>query len=215
MNPQPNCAPSRWVARCLSSLVAPRSLCKCAIVAGAVVSFKGVAESSQSGAPTKVSGPPDPQAWAHAATVTPTRISGARSAACQVRRIDSWLKVRCPELATSAITQLGGSSDNVFLQLDPTADDGLPRAGELVARMEPSDVRVFSFWSVGEGYDGPLTIIASVIVQAEAVPGQEPSVLLHDALNEPVRTAQSELRRRQPPQPQAAAEPTTEDHTAP
>lgn len=171
------------------------------VVTWALVFFSlvgsAVAPSSHSAAQPTTSNSPTALAWTKAPLVPPTRASGPRASTCQVRRIDAWFQVRCPELATSAITQLGGSAKHVHLTLDPVADDGLPRAGDLVFRLERKDHRVFSFWSIGEGYDGPMTIIAAVILQVETQPDAPPVILLHDALNEPVKTAQGEQRKKQ------------------
>ena len=39
--------------------------------------------------------------------------------------------------------------------LDPKSADGLPAGGELVFPVRPGERRVFSFWTLGDGYDGP------------------------------------------------------------
>lgn len=155
------------------------------------------------------SGPaPSAAAWKTAPRVTPQRAVGERSAACDVRQLGRWYNVRCKGLATSAITQLGGDDAGVHFKLDPAGDDGLPREGELTFSLREGQSRVFSFWTLGDGYDGPLTVIAAVVVQARRHAGVT-DVLLHDALNQPIRTAQSELRARQQTAPQQPAKGNT------
>lgn len=153
-------------------------------------------------APEPLAPAPTSEVWSKTPVLTPRRAVGPRARACQVQAVGEWFKVRCLGLATSAITELGGNSQNVYLHLDAPNDDGLPREGVIVFALQPRARRVFSFWTLGDGYDGPLTVIAGVVVQAYWQ-GNEPVVLLHDALNQPVRTAQSELRAR------AAASATT------
>lgn len=100
---------------------------------------------------------------------------------------------------TAAITEVGttegrGTSSDVQFNLDPAAEDGMPREGEVVFELFEGERRVFSFWTFGDGYDGPLTVIAGVVVQASRTKATT-TLLLHDALNQPIRTAQGELRR--------------------
>lgn len=146
-------------------------------------------------APAPLAPPPTSEAWSKAPLIAPRRAVGPQARACQVQAIGEWFKVRCTGLVTSAITELGGNSQNVYLHLDAPNDDGLPREGVVVFALPARERRVLSFWTLGEGYDGPLTVIAGVVLQAYWQGGQ-PIVLLHDAFNQPVRTAQSELRAR-------------------
>lgn len=138
--------------------------------------------------------PPSEDAWKAAPPFAPQRAIGEHSTACKVRQLKQWYNVRCTGLPTSAITQLGGDDSGVHFRLEPAADDGLPREGEVTFSLREAQSRVFSFWTFGDGYDGPLTVMAAVVVQARRHAGAT-SILLHDALNQPIRTAQSELRR--------------------
>lgn len=135
--------------------------------------------------------------WRKAPAVSPQRLAGKHASACRVRHLVyekvHWYKVRCIGLVTSAITQLGGNGNGVAIELDTPADDGIPREGEVVFSLADGQSRVFSFWTFGDGYDGPLTVIAAVVVQARRHRGVT-HVSLHDALDRPIRTAQSERR---------------------
>lgn len=142
----------------------------------------------------KTSAPPSASAWKTASVLTPQRVAGKHSAACRVLQLGQWYNVRCAGLATSAITQLAGEELGVHFSLDPAADDGFPREGEVTFALRDAQSRAFSFWTFGEGYDGPLTVMAAVVVQARRHAGVT-SVLIHDAFNQPIRTAQSEIRR--------------------
>lgn len=183
------------VVRSATSTVVPSPLASSPL-ASSPVALPPVAQPPLAPAPTS-------DEWNKAPLLTPRRAVGPRAKSCQVQAVGEWFRVRCIGLTTSAITELGGNSQNVYLHLDAPNDDGLPREGVIVFALQPRDRRVFSFWTLGDGYDGPLTVIAGVIVQAYWQENQ-PVVLLHDALNQPVRTAQSELRARD-----AAASATT------
>ncbi len=140
-----------------------------------------------------------PRTWANATLLAPTRAVGVHASRCTVHAVANWYKVRCPGLTTAAITEVGltegrGTPSDVQFNLDPAADDGMPREGEVVFELADGERRVFSFWTFGDGYDGPLTVIAGVVIQASRIKAAT-TLLLHDALNQPIRTAQSELRR--------------------
>jgi hypothetical protein len=146
---------------------------------------------------------PNAAEWAAAPEIEVSRRTGPSAKRCETRLVREWLRVRCASLRVSAITQLGGSGEGARLRLDPKSADGLPAGGELVFPVRPGESRVFSFWTLGEGYDGPLTVLPALVVQSEWS-GERPVIVLHDALDEPVRTAQSERRRQQktkPPNP--------------
>lgn len=152
--------------------------------------------------PAVASGSPKPAEWQSSQPFDVSRRVGSVSAHCETRRVREWIRVRCPALRVSAITQLGGSAEGARLNLDPKSADGLPAGGELAFPIRPGESRVFLFWTLGEGYDGPLTVIPAIVVQSEWAAAQ-PVIVVHDALNEPVRTAQGERRRQQgtPPSP--------------
>ncbi len=144
--------------------------------------------------PDTSSDAPSSQEWHGAEAALPTRSVGVRADNCRVRRVREWASIRCFEMPTSAITQLGGTQKGVSFHLDPPGEDRLPREGVLVFPLRRGDRRVFSFWTLGNGYDGPLTVIPAVVVQADWQ-GEVPTLLLFDALNEPVRTARGERRK--------------------
>jgi hypothetical protein len=140
------------------------------------------------------------RAWKGAVSIAPARAVGVHARQCTVRQLGRWYNVRCPGLVTAAITEEGNSAphrteDNVQFNLDPAADDGMPREGEVVFELSEGQSRTFSFWTFGDGYDGPLTVIAGVTVQARHQ-NDHVTLLLHDALDQPIRTAQSERRKR-------------------
>ncbi len=139
---------------------------------------------------------PSSQEWHGAEAALPTRSVGVRASNCRVRRVREWASIRCFGMPTSAITQLGGMQKGVSFHLDPPGEDRLPREGVLVFPLRRGDRRVFSFWTLGDGYDGPLTVIPAVVVQADWQ-GEHPALLLHDALSEPVRTARGERRKQE------------------
>jgi hypothetical protein len=150
--------------------------------------------------PGSRSASPDSAEWKAAPELELSRRVGALAKQCAAKQVREWVRVRCASLQVSAITQLGGNSEGARLRLDPKLPDGLPTGGELVFPIRAGERRVFLFWTLGEGYDGPLTVIPALVVQSEWL-GQVPVLVLHDALNEPVRTAQSERRRLQPKLP--------------
>jgi hypothetical protein len=159
------------------------------------------AESVPAAAPepaTIVTGPwpegkssaPTHQAWLNAETVAFTRASGARATRCTAQRVREWLKVRCPELHTSAITQLGGAASPVSSSITPAGDDRIPGGGEAVFPLRTGDRRVLLWWTLGEGYDGPLTVVPGIVLQ-EYWLAEQPILVLTDALHEPVPTAKT------------------------
>jgi hypothetical protein len=147
--------------------------------------------------PSSRSAAPDAAEWSATPAFELSRRIGAQAKLCEARKLREWVRLRCGALRVSAITELGGSAEGVRLRLDPKSADGLPAGGELVFPMRPGERRVFSFWTLGEGYDGPLTVIPALVAQSDWS-GEHPFLVLHDALNEPVRTAQSERRRLEP-----------------
>ncbi len=158
--------------------------------------------------PRTTTAAPSSEQW-HTATVVPaTRTVGAKAQRCRVRRVEEWASIRCEGMKISAMTQLGGDSKGVSFHLDAPGSDRLPTEGVLVFPLRPGDRRVFSLWTLGDGYDGPLTVVAGVVVQAEWI-DEAATLLLHDALVEPVRTAQGERRK------QAAANPPTSTPSPP
>ncbi len=163
--------------------------------AGVPASVQTVPEATSLTWPDVTSDAPISDEWRGAEEVLPTRVVGMKAQRCKVRRVREWASIRCSDMATSAITQLGGMQKGVSFHLDAPGEDRLPREGVLVFPLRKDDRRVFTFWTLGDGYDGPLTVIPGVIVQADWQ-GEEPTLLLHEALHEPMRTAQSERRKR-------------------
>lgn len=133
---------------------------------------------------------PSRSAWSTAPTVLLTRVSGARALRCSAQSVQGWLKVRCPELHTSAITLLGSEGAVPLAHIAPAGDDRIPGAGEIVFPILKGDRHALLWWTLGEGYDGPLTVVPGLVLQ-EYWLGAEPIVILTDALNEPVPTAKT------------------------
>jgi hypothetical protein len=137
---------------------------------------------------------PSSEQWRAATPVQPTRAIGTNATQCRVRRVEEWVSIRCAGTKVSAMTQLAGNVTGVSFHLDPPGADRLPTEGVLVFPLRPGDRRAFTVWTLGDGYDGPLTVVAGIVVQTEWT-GEVPTLLLHDALVEPVKTRQSALRR--------------------
>ena len=144
----------------------------------------------RNGWPVAKKGAPSRTEWATAEPVLLTRVSGARAVRCSAHATQGWLKVRCPELHTSAITQLASEGAAVVAHIEPAGDDRIPGGGEVVFPILKGDRHALLWWTLGEGYDGPLTVVPGLVLQ-EYWLGAEPVVLLSDALNEPVPTAKS------------------------
>jgi hypothetical protein len=140
--------------------------------------------------PVGKSAPPTHQAWLNAEAVSFTRVSGGRASHCTAQRVREWLEVRCPELHTSAITQLGGGGSPAFSSIVPAGDDRIPGGGEAVFPLRKGDRRVLLWWTLGEGYDGPLTVVPGIVLQ-EYWLAEQPILVLTDALHEPVPTAKT------------------------
>jgi hypothetical protein len=132
--------------------------------------------------------------WSQGTSLETTRRVGPITQACEIRRLREWVRVRCAGLQVAALTQLGGAEDGVQFALDAATSNGLPGGAQLIFPQRAGETRVFQFWTLGPGYDGPLTVIAALTVQSDAT-GAEARLLLHDALNESVRTVQGERRR--------------------
>ena len=133
---------------------------------------------------------PSPAAWKASVSIPAERVFGASARACTVHRVAEWVQVKCPDLKTAAITELAGNEVDVTYYIEPPGDDRVPGAGHVTFRAARGDRRVFSFWTLGPGYDGPLTVIPAVVVQEFFAPGSaEPVLTLTDALHEPVATA--------------------------
>jgi hypothetical protein len=132
---------------------------------------------------------PAPAAWKSAESFSVKRVFGAKAGACTVRRIAEWVQVKCPELKTAAITELAGNDADVSYYIEPAGDDRVPGAGHVTFRARRGDRRVFLFWTLGPGYDGPLTVTPAVVVQESFSAGSaEPLLTMTDALHEPVGT---------------------------
>lgn len=139
--------------------------------------------------PTARSTPPTAAAWHALAPVDWGRAYGEKAQRCELKLFAEWLRVRCASFKTSAITQLGGSRADVSYAIEPPGADRVPGAGELTFPVRPGERRVFMFWSLGPGYDGPLTVVPAVVLQTHWLAGSdEPSLTLTDALHEPVAT---------------------------
>ncbi|MFZ5890740.1 MAG: hypothetical protein ACOY0T_06780 [Myxococcota bacterium] len=129
-----------------------------------------------------------------AVPVAMTRVVGARASACIASRFHEWLRVRCPALRVSAINQVGGDTAGTRFAIDAPGSDGVSQGGEVVLPLRPRERRIVMFWSLGPGYDGPLTVVPGLVLQSDWS-GSTPFIGLYDAVHEPVRTASSERRR--------------------
>ena len=180
-----------------------------------------VGSSSHAGEPSSgqesIGRAPSAAEWKGAPSVTAERSIGALSQRCVAHTLRGWLSVRC-DFPVSAMTQLGGSRNGVtFVGASPDARQ-LPQSGTV--RFPASGApRVFLFWTLGEGYDGPLTVIPAVVLSSEGGPDGQPHFRLHEALHEPVATARSverRLARGTATSTSSSAVPnTTSPHTAP
>jgi hypothetical protein len=132
---------------------------------------------------------PTEAAWSTTSSVSLERTFGAKARGCTVRLKAEWMRVRCPGLKTAAITQLGGNRAEVSYFIEPPGVDRVPGAGQVTFPVRMGERRAFLFWTLGPGYDGPLTVVPAVVLQAAWLAGAaEPSVTLSDALHEPVPT---------------------------
>jgi hypothetical protein len=92
----------------------------------------------------------------------------------------------------AAITQLAGSALTTRRSIAPEGADRMPGGGTLLLAATPGDRYVFTFWTFGPGYDGPLTVVPAVQVQVSWLDGKTaPTLLLSDALYEPVPTGRN------------------------
>lgn len=140
---------------------------------------------------------PSVAAWTAAESLPVKRAFGSKALACKVLRVAEWIQVRCPDVKAAAITELAGSDADVSYYIEPPGDDRVPGPGHVTFRARRGDRRVFLFWTLGPGYDGPLTVIPAVVVQESfSATSAEPVLTLTDALHEPVGTA---TRPRPPP----------------
>lgn len=138
---------------------------------------------------------PTKKEWAEAGSFEMTRLHGQRAKKCDALRIREWLKVRCHGVPTAAIQLVGGQAKNVYYWIQPPSEETgqLPGDGEVVLAVRQGDVRVIQWWTFGPGYDGPLTVLGSVMLQQKWPEGvDEPSFVLSDVLQEPIRTATQE-----------------------
>jgi hypothetical protein len=129
-------------------------------------------------------------AWKGAPRIAVRRAFGVRARECAVHRVAEWVQVRCPKLKTPSITEPAGDKTGVAYHVDPPGDDRVPGGGHVTFPVRRGDRRVFLFWTLGPGYDGPLTVIPAVVVQESWPAGSaQPVLTLTDALHEPVGTA--------------------------
>jgi hypothetical protein len=123
------------------------------------------------------------------------RSHGTVATRCQAHVMREWLKVRCKDHRTAAIQLVGGEAKNVYYSIDAASEktSGMPGEGEVVLAVREGSSRVIQWWTFGPGYDGPLTVIGSMLLQQEWVAGEAlPSFVLSDVLHEPIRTATQE-----------------------
>lgn len=124
-----------------------------------------------------------------------SHVTGQTAKGCKAFVVREWLRVTCPEVKTAAVRLVGGEARDTYFHVEAQDAEktGLPGGGEFVISVRPGDSRVIQFWTFGPGYDGPLTVIGSLIFQ-ESWPEEEPgpTLLLSDVLHEPIRTATQE-----------------------
>ena len=138
---------------------------------------------------------PSKREWSEASPFEIPRLHGERAKKCEGSRVREWLKVRCRGVPTAAIQLVGGQARNVYYWIEPASekDDQMPGDGEVVLAVRKGDLRVIQWWTFGPGYDGPLTVLGSVMLQQKWPEGaNEPSFVLSDVLQEPIRTATQE-----------------------
>jgi hypothetical protein len=132
---------------------------------------------------------PSQATWSATSPVILARAYGTRARGCEVKLSVEWLRVSCPGLKTAAVTQLGGDRREVSYFIEPAGDDRVPGAGQVTFPVRVGERRAFLFWTLGPGYDGPLTVVPAVVLQASwHSEADGPSVTLTDALHEPVAT---------------------------
>lgn len=139
--------------------------------------------------PIAKTSPPSVAAWKAAPSAAFERAIGSRAQSCQIKRIAEWINVRCPGFKAAALTQLGGNRNEVSYFIEPPGADRSPGPGQVTFPVRSGDRRVFLFWTLGPGYDGPLTVVPAVVLQESWLAGSDsPSITLNDALHEPVAT---------------------------
>ncbi|NUO51882.1 MAG: hypothetical protein HOV80_23780 [Polyangiaceae bacterium] len=121
------------------------------------------------GLPTdKESKKPTPEEWRDSPVVAPTRM-GPRAKGCTVSRVREWIRVSCPDLVTASIGVLGGTATDYAFWIDPQKegnDAKLPAGGEIQFPVRKGDRRVIQMLTFGTGYEGPLTQLPAIVVQA-------------------------------------------------
>ena len=123
--------------------------------------------------PGEPSKQPTAAEWKDAPRVRLTRMGPAAAAAgCRAYRLREWVRIRCPELVTSAISLLGGKPDGVaFWITPPGSGSALPRGAEALFPIRRGDRRVIQILTFGAGYDGPFTLLPAIIIQEQWVEG--------------------------------------------
>lgn len=108
-----------------------------------------------------------------------TRSSKAASR-CLASVVREWLRLRCSGGVASAVTLLGGERDGVLFWIDPPPDKAtnIPGDAEIIFPVRRGDRRLIQVWTLGPGYDGPLTVVPSFVVQEHWVDGApDPTVI--------------------------------------
>ncbi len=132
--------------------------------------------SFDEGLPSEPSkGKPTPVEWRDAPEVQPTRF-GPRARGCRVSRVREWIRVSCPDLVTASIAVLGGTATGYAFWIDPQKegkDAKLPAGGEIQFPLRKGDRRVVQMLTFGPGYEGPLTQLPAITVQAHWLDDEE------------------------------------------
>lgn len=124
-----------------------------------------------------------------------TRVMGPTAQGCKALVLREWLRVTCPDVKAAAVSLVGGEAKDAYFHVESqdAEKSGLPGGGEFVIAVRPGDLRVIQFWTFGPGYDGPLTVIGSLIFQESWLKEERrPTLILSDVLHEPIRTATQE-----------------------
>ena len=117
--------------------------------------------------------------WRDAPEVRATR-AGPRAKGCHLYRLREWVRISCPDLVTASIAVLGGTAKGYAFWIDP-AQEGeggkLPAGGEALFPFQKGDRRDLQFLTFGPGYEGPLTQLPALVLQAHWLDDEDLPVL--------------------------------------
>jgi hypothetical protein len=125
--------------------------------------------------PSAKSARPKPGEWKDATVVRFDRVS-ARAARCEARVVREWLRFRC-ERDVAAVSQLGGTIDDVAALAWQDSKDPKITGGEVIFPLRRGDRRAIQVWTFAPGYDGPLTVTPDFVIQEDWLDGRRPVIL--------------------------------------